>query len=302
MTRIGIDPVTRVNGQLRVDVEAVGGYVGSAWLSAGSFRGIEAVLVGRDPRDAWLMAQRVCGTCTGVHALASVRAVEQGLGIQIPPNARLIRNIMAGSMMVRDHVMTFYQRSIADWMDVSVAATADPVVTSRLAASQSLWTNSTSTWFKDVRDRITGLLASQQRSPFGGGWAGHPAYRLSPEQSLLLAAHMLEALDWQAQFLRLEALLGGKDPHPQTYLVGGMAVAPPWGGPAASQLRQHPQVPDRNAPAPTQQGGPRPARGPGPDGTKVRRRGPRSRYGDAGRRIPGVRDCWRRTGQLPVQR
>lgn len=255
MTRIGIDPVTRANGQLRVDAEEVGGYVGSAWVSAGSFRGIEAVLVGRDPRDAWMMAQRVCGTCTGVHALASVRAVEQGLGIVVPPNARLVRNIMAGSMAVRDHVMTLYQRSVADWMDVNLAITADPVVTARLAASQSPWPNSTSSWFKEVRDRLDAVLASEQRSPFGGGWAGHPAYRLNPEQSLLLAAHMLEALDWQADFLRLEALLGGKDPHPQTFLVGGMAVAPPWGGPAASQMRQHPQVPDRNAPPPLSKDG-----------------------------------------------
>jgi Ni,Fe-hydrogenase I large subunit len=250
MTRIGIDPVTRVNGQLRVDAEEVGGYVASAWVSAGIFRGIESVLVGRDPRDAWLMAQRICGTCTGVHALASVRAVEQGLGIVIPANARLIRNIMAGAMIVRDHVMTLYQRSVADWMDVSLAVTADPVATARLAAGQSAWRNSTSTWFSEVRDRLAATLSSDQRSPYGGGWSGHPAYRLSPEQSLVLAAHMLEALDWQAQFLRLEALLGGKDPHPQTYLVGGMAVAPPWGGPAASQMRQHPQVPDRNAPPP----------------------------------------------------
>jgi Ni,Fe-hydrogenase I large subunit len=135
-------------------------------------------------------------------------------------------------------------------MDISLAVTADPVATARLAAGNSPWPNSASTWFKEVRDRLGAILASEQRSPFGGGWEGHPAYRLSPDQSLLLAAHMLEALDWQADFLRLEALLGGKDPHPQTFLVGGMAVAPPWGGPAASQMRQHPQVPDRNAPLP----------------------------------------------------
>ncbi len=255
MTRIVVDPVTRANGQMRVDAETVGGYVGSAWVSAGTFRGIETVLVGRDPRDAWLLAQRICGTCTGVHALASVRAVEQGLGIVIPVNARLIRSIMAASMMVRDHVMVLYQRSLSDWMDISLAVTADPVATARLATGQSAWANSTSAWFKEVKDRLAGVLGSEQRNPFGGGWAGHPAYRLTPEQSLLLAAHMLEALDWQADFLRLEALLGGKDPHPQTFLVGGMAVAPPWGGPAASQTRQHPQVPDRNAPPPLSQEG-----------------------------------------------
>jgi hydrogenase large subunit len=250
MSRIVVDPVTRANGQIRVDAEIAGGSVASALVSAGTFRGIESVLVGRDPRDVWLMAQRICGTCTGVHALASVRAVEQALEIRIPPNARLVRNIMAGSMMVRDHVMTLYQRSFADWVDVSLAAKGDPAATARLAREQGNWPNSTSAWFKDVRDRLAAILASEQRTPFGGGWSGHPAYRLTPEQSLLLAAHMLEALDWQASFLRVEALLGGKDPHPQTYLVGGMAVAPPWGGPLASRIRQHPQVPDRNAPPP----------------------------------------------------
>jgi Ni,Fe-hydrogenase I large subunit len=133
-------------------------------------------------------------------------------------------------------------------VDFSLAATGDPVATARLASAQGSWPNSSSGHFKEVRDRIAALLASEQRSPFASAWAGHPAYRLTPEQSLLLVAHMLEALDWQADFMRLEALLGGKDPHPQTFLMGGMAVAPPWGGPAASMTRQHPQVPDRNAP------------------------------------------------------
>ena len=248
MTPIAIDPVTRVGGQLRVEVELDGGAVSHAWVSSTMLRGFESLLVGRDPRDAWLMAQRICGTCTGVHALASVRAVERALVISVPKNARLIRNILGGTMLVRDHVMAFYQKALPDWVDVQSASTADPVATARLAADTSPWPANSSAYFTDVRTRIDALLRSGQPGPFGGDWWGHPAYRLSPEQNLLLVAHMLEALEWQRGFLRIEALLGGKDPHPQTYLVGGMSVAPPWGGPAAAKNRQHPQVPDRNAP------------------------------------------------------
>jgi Ni,Fe-hydrogenase I large subunit len=244
--RLVIDPVTRVGGQLRVEADVAGGAVTEAWASGTMLRGIETVLVGRDPRDVWLLAQRVCGTCTGVHALASVRAVERALGIEIPRNARLVRNIMAGTMLVRDHVMVLYQRALPDWVDIGAAASADPIATSRLARASSAWPNSGSEHFKSVRDRLA-AMAADQPGPFGG-WTGHPAYQLSPEQSLLLMAHMLEAFDWQRDFLRAEALLGGKDPHAQTYLVGGMALAPPWGGPTASRTRQHPKVPDRDAP------------------------------------------------------
>ena len=248
MARIAIDPITRIGGQLRIEAEINGGRVSEAWTSATMFRGIETVLRGRDPRDAWLLAQRICGTCSGVHAVASVRAVEQALGIVIPTNARLIRNIIAGSVLVRDHVMTFYTASLPDWVDAGIAITGDPVETSRLAKAQGAWPNSGSEYFKGVRDRLAAVLGSDQPGPFKPAWSGHPAYRLSPEQSLLLMAHSLEALEWQRDFARVVTLLSGKDTHPQTYLVGGMALVPPWGGPSASQTRQHPQVPDRNAP------------------------------------------------------
>lgn len=250
MSPIAIDPVTRAGGQLRVELEVSGGAVDHAVVSATMFRGFEHLLVGRDPRDAWQMAQRICGTCTGVHALASVRAVENALGIQVPRNARILRNILGGTMLVRDHVMTFYQRALPDWVDLRSAATADPFATATLAKATSAWPFATPDHFRTVRERLAAMIGSNQPGPFGGDWWGHPAYLLSPEQNLLLAAHMLDALDWQREFLRIEALLGGKDPHPQTYLVGGMSLAPPWGGPAASRNRQHPQVPDRDAPTP----------------------------------------------------
>jgi hydrogenase large subunit len=249
MARLVIDPVTRIGGQLRVEADVDGGKVTQAYVSATMFRGMEAVLRGRDPRDAWLLAQRICGTCTGVHAQASVRAVEQALGIVIPTNARLVRNILTGTLFVRDHVMTLYQRALPDWADISAAVAADPDATARLATAASGWKTNSAESFKVVRDRLAATIASGQPGPFAAAWAGHPAYRLSPEQSLLLWAHALEAIAWQRDFMRVHALLSGKEAHPQTYLVGGMALAAPWGGPAASKNRQHPQVPDHNAPS-----------------------------------------------------
>jgi hydrogenase large subunit len=248
VTRIVIDPVTRAGGPLRVEADVTAGKVTAAYASATMFRGMEAVLKGRDPRDAWLLAQRICGTCTGAHALASVRAVEHALGVAIPPNARLIRNLMAGIVLVRDHVMTLYLRNLPDWVDASVAITADPLATSRLARERSAWLASEPTRFAALRDRLAAEVNSGRPGMFAAAFAGHPAYRLSPEESLLLLAHALDALDWQRELMRAHTLFGGKEAHPQTYLMGGMALVPPWGGPEVSRTRQHPQVPDRSAP------------------------------------------------------
>ena len=250
MARIVIDPVTRVGGHLRVELDTAGGAVTDAWSSGTMFRGIELTLRGRDPRDAWMLAERICGTCTGVHALASVRAVENALGLTIPVNARIVRNLLAGTQLVRDHVVGFYQAQLPYWVDAKSALTADPATTARLAASQAQRGSATAAAFAATRDRLAAVIDSRRAGVLGTGWWGHPAYRLSPEQNLLLLAHFLEALDWQRSFMRIHALLGGKDPHPQTFLVGGMAVAPPWGGPTGAVGRDHPSVPDRNAPDP----------------------------------------------------
>ncbi|HEY5629631.1 MAG TPA: nickel-dependent hydrogenase large subunit [Candidatus Limnocylindrales bacterium] len=250
MARTVIDPVTRAGGNLRVEFTRDSGAIGDAWVSGMGFRGIELALAGRDPRDAWTLAERICGTCSGVHALASVRAVENALGARIPVNARLIRNLLAGTMLVRDHVMSLYLGQLSDWVDAKSATTADAAATAALAAKQADRPNATAADFAWVRDRLAAEIGSGHPTVLGNGWWGHAAYRLSPEQNLLLAAHMLEALDWQREFMCLHALLGGKDPHPQTYLVGGMAVTPPWGGPTGSAGRDHPAVPDRDAPEP----------------------------------------------------
>ena len=246
MARLTIDPVTRVGGHLRIEADVAGGAVREAWSSGTMFRGIELVLRGRDPRDAWMFAERICGTCTGVHALASVRAVERALGVTVPTNARLVRNLLAVTQAIRDHVVSFYVSQLPDWVDARAALTADPAATARRARSRSTWPQASPEYFGGVRDRLAATIEGS-----GGLWAngywGHPAYRLSPEQDLLLLAHGLEALDWQRRLMRIHVLMGGRDPHPQTYLVGGMSLVPDWGGPIGPGT--HPPVPDRNAPS-----------------------------------------------------
>jgi hydrogenase large subunit len=223
--RVAIDPVTRIEGHLRIEVEVQDGMVTDAWSSGTMFRGIELILRDRDPRDAWVFAQRICGVCTTVHALSSVRAVENALGIIIPDNARLIRNLIAGAQLVQDHVIHFYHLHALDWVDVTLALKADPGATATLAQSISTYPKSSKTYFKGVQDRLQAFVNTGQLGIFANGYWGHPAYKLPPEANLLGVAHYLEALDWQRDFIRIHAILGGKNPHPQSYLVGGMATA-----------------------------------------------------------------------------
>lgn len=225
MARIVVDPVTRIEGHLRIEAEMKGANVGDAWSSGTMFRGIELILRGRDPREAWIWAQRICGVCTTVHALASVRAVEDALGVEIPDNARLVRNVIAASQNVQDHIIHFYHLHALDWVDVTLALKADPAKTSQVAQSISEWPKSSTVYFKAVQDRVKALVASGQLSLFTSGYWGHPAYRLPPEVNLLAVAHYIEALDLQREFIRIHAVLGGKNPHLQTFLVGGMATA-----------------------------------------------------------------------------
>jgi Ni,Fe-hydrogenase I large subunit len=225
MARIVVDPVTRIEGHLRIEAQVEGGLVTDAWSSGTMFRGIEVILRGRDPREAWIWTQRICGVCTTVHALASVRAVEDALGIEVPPNAELIRNIIGATQYVQDHVIHFYHLHALDWVDVTLALKADPAKTSQLAESISDWPKSSRSYFKAIQDRVRGLVESKQLSLFSSGYWGHPAYHLPPEANLLAVAHYIEALEFQREFIRIHAVLGGKNPHLQTYLVGGMACA-----------------------------------------------------------------------------
>ena len=225
MARIVVDPVTRIEGHLRIEAQVDGGIISDAWSSGTMFRGIELILRGRDPREAWIWAQRICGVCTMVHALASVNAVEDALGIEVPDNARLVRNIIAATQTVQDHVVHFYHLHALDWVDVVSALKADPAKTSQLAQSISDWPVSSAKYFKGVQDRVSALVASRQLSLFGSGYWGHPAYHLPPEANLMAVAHYLEALHFQKEFIRIHAVLGGKNPHLQTFLVGGMATS-----------------------------------------------------------------------------
>jgi hydrogenase large subunit len=223
-TKVVVDPITRIEGHLRIEVQAENGRISNAWSSATQFRGIEQIMTGRDPRDAWAFTQRICGVCTVVHAVASCRAVEDALDIRIPPNANTIRNLIHGMQFIQDHVIHFYHLHALDWVDVVSALQADPAGTSRLAASISPWPNNSATYFAEVQNRVKKFVGSGQLGIFTNGYWGHPAYKLPPEANLMAVAHYLEALDWQRDVIRLHTVFGGKNPHPN-FLVGGMASA-----------------------------------------------------------------------------
>ena len=219
--RIVVDPITRIEGHLRVEVEIKDGYITDAYSSGTMVRGLEIILKGRDPRDAWAFTERVCGVCTTVHALASVRSVEDALGIVIPPNAELIRNLMFCAQYMQDHVVHFYHLHALDWVDVVSALKADPAVTSQIAQSISNWPNSSPGYFSDLQKRLTSFVESGQLGIFANGYWGHKAYKLPPEVNLLGVAHYLEALEWQKEIVKVHTIFGGKNPHPN-YLVGGV--------------------------------------------------------------------------------
>jgi [NiFe] hydrogenase large subunit/hydrogenase large subunit len=223
-TKIVVDPITRIEGHLRIEAQAENGRISNAWATSTQFRGIEIIMEGRDPRDAWAFTQRICGVCTVVHAVASCRAVEDALGITIPANANLIRNLVHGMQFIQDHVIHFYHLHALDWVDVVSALKADPAGTARVAKAISPWPNNSETHFKAVQDRLKGFVAGGQLGIFANGYWGHPAYKLPPEVNLLAVAHYLEALDWQRDVIRLHTIFGGKNPHPN-FLVGGMACA-----------------------------------------------------------------------------
>jgi len=224
MARIVVDPITRIEGHLRIEAEIEGGFIKDAWSSATMFRGIEKILRGRDPRDAWFWTQRFCGVCTTVHSIASIRAVEDALKIKIPPNAQLIRNIIMGIQNVQDHVIHFYHLHALDWVDITSGLKADPTKTAALAASISDWPNNSATYFKGVQDKVAAFVASGRLGPFANAYWGHPAYKLPPEANLMATAHYLEALEWQKDVIKIHAILGSKNPHPQSFLVGGMSI------------------------------------------------------------------------------
>ena len=223
-TRIVVDPITRIEGHLRIEAEIKDGQIVDAYSAGTMVRGLEKILQGRDPRDAWAFTERACGVCTTVHALASVRTVEDALGITVPPNAELIRNLMFCTQYMQDHVVHFYHLHALDWVDVVNALKADPAKTSELARAISHWPKSSPGYFGDVQKRVQALVDSGQLGIFANGYWGHPAYKLPPEANLMATAHYLEALEWQKEVVKIHTVFGGKNPHPN-YIVGGAPCA-----------------------------------------------------------------------------
>jgi len=220
--RIVVDPICRIEGHLRIEVNVDKSNVIRNAVSTGTmWRGLEVILKGRDPRDAWAFVERICGVCTGVHALTSVRAVEDALAIKIPKNANTIRNLMHATLYAQDHLVHFYHLHALDWVDVVSALKADPKKTSEIQQSISPWPKSSPAYFRDVQSRLKRFVESGQLGIFANAYWGHPAYKLPPEVNLLATTHYLEALDFQKEIVKIQTIFGGKNPHPN-WLVGGV--------------------------------------------------------------------------------
>src|SRR5271165_1119651 len=224
MARMVVDPITRIEGHLRIEAVVENGTITDAYSSGTMVRGFEKILKGRDPRDAWAFTERACGVCTTVHALASVRTVEDALGISVPKNAELIRNLMFCTQYVQDHVVHFYHLHALDWVDVVSSLSADPQKTSQIATSISSWPKSSPKYFAAVQQRLKAFVETGQLGIFANGYWGNPSYKLPPEVNLLAVAHYLEALEWQKEVVKIHTVFGGKNPHPH-YLVGGTGAA-----------------------------------------------------------------------------
>jgi hydrogenase large subunit len=221
--RITIDPITRIEGHLRIDCEVDGGKVTKAWASGQMWRGVEQILLGRDPRDAWAITQRICGVCTTVHAIVSVRAVENALKLEVPVNAQYIRNMIVAAHRIHDHIVHFYHLSALDWVDVVSALKADPAKTASLAEGLSSWELNSREEMKAVQNRLKNYVQTGQLGIFTNGYWGHPAMKLSPEVNLLAVAHYLQALEVQRKANKIVSILGSKTPHIQNVAVGGVS-------------------------------------------------------------------------------
>ncbi len=219
--RIVVDPITRIEGHLRIEAQMDGNRIAKAYSAGTMVRGIEIILRGRDPRDAWAFTQRICGVCTLVHGIASVRSVENALDITIPPNANLIRNLMIGAQYVHDHVMHFYHLHALDWVDVVSALNADPKATAQLAQSLSNYPKSSPGYFADRQKKLKNFVEAGQLGIFANAYWGHPEYKLPAEANLMAVSHYLDALEWQRDVAKILTIFGGKNPHPN-FLVGGV--------------------------------------------------------------------------------
>lgn len=221
--RITIDPITRIEGHLRIDCEIENGVVTNAWSTGTMWRGMENIVKGADPRDAWMIMQRICGVCTTVHAILSVRAVEDAIGAKVPVNAQYIRNMILAAHNIHDHIVHFYQLSAMDWVDITSALKADPAKANEILKGISTWSLNSENEFRNVQQKIQKLVDSGQLGIFANGYFGHPAMKLPPEINLIAVAHYLQALECQRDANRVVGLLGGKTPHIQNLAIGGVA-------------------------------------------------------------------------------
>jgi len=221
--RITIDPVTRIEGHLRIDVEVEDGKVAKSWASGQMWRGIEQIVLDRDPRDAWAIVQRICGVCTTVHAISSVRSVEDALKLEVPLNAQYIRNMMLSAHTLHDHIVHFYQLSALDWVDVVSALKASPAGASRFAESLSDWEGNSHATMVDTQEKLKTFVGSGQLGVFTNGYWGHPAMKLTPDVNLMAVTHYLQALEAQRWANKIVSTLGSKTPHIQNLAVGGVS-------------------------------------------------------------------------------
>jgi quinone-reactive Ni/Fe-hydrogenase large subunit len=223
--RVIVDPITRIEGHLRAEV-IVGddGVVQDAFVSSTLWRGLEVIAKGRDPRNVPLLMQRICGVCTYSHYLKSTMAVEDALGIKIPYNAELVRTLMNTALFIHDHVVHFYHLHGVDWVDIVSALDADEAKASKLAFKYSdnpIGTGENE--LKKVKEKVAQFAKNPQGlGPFANAYWGHGTYKLTPEQNLIALSHYLKALEIQRIAAQLMAIFGGKNPHPQSLVVGGV--------------------------------------------------------------------------------
>lgn len=221
-----IDPVDRIEGHLRIEMEVTDGKVSDAWVSGGLFRGVELIIEGREPTDGALLAQRVCGVCPVSHCHSSVYAAEQAYGIQHPEGARLVRNLAEGAQFMHSHILWFYQLGALDYVNPLNALNADPDKATQVAEQLGLAVRD----FKAVKERLVKFAENGQYSWLSGGWfmdgLAPEAYKLPPEVDLIATAHYIEAIDMQATADEISAIIGGKMPHIQTSVPGGTAWVP----------------------------------------------------------------------------
>lgn len=235
--RVVVDPVTRIEGHLRIEADIEGGAIKDAFSSGTMIRGIELIVKDRDPRDVWAFVARVCGVCTSIHGLCGVRVIENALDITIPPNAEQVRNLMEGALYIQDHLFHFYTLQAFDWVDIMSALKGDPQEAADIAASISSWPKNSKGDFEMMLEKLKKFAASGQLGFLSNGYWGHPAYKLSPSVNLMAVTHYFQTFEEMKDVVRIQTIFGGKNPHPN-YLVGGMGCAVNMNDPNAINLER----------------------------------------------------------------